>query len=167
MVKLSANGQKILKTIHLLTAGGWVAGAFTLTIMYFLKSDITDGDVLYGVNLSMHFIDNMLVIIVGAVGCLVTGLVYSVFTGFGFFKHRWIIFKWIVTVSCILFGTFYLGVWETNMTEISGRLRDGAFTDPAYLYNQKMQFIYGAVQLLILIITVFVSVFKPWKKKTR
>jgi hypothetical protein len=36
-----------------------------------------------------------------------------------FFKHGWMIFKWIVTIVTILFGTFFLGPWETTMMEIS------------------------------------------------
>ena len=165
MIKLSPNSQKFLKTLHLITAGGWVTGAFTLTIMYFLKKGVTNGDELYAINNSMHFIDNYVVVLLGAIGCLLTGLIYSIFTNYGFFKHGWLIFKWIVTVGCILFGTFYLGVWESNMTNISDSLRGAALTNADYLYNQKMQFVFGAVQLVILIATVFVSVYKPWKSK--
>ena len=31
--------------------------------------------------------------------------------------------------------------------------------------NQKMNLFFGALQCLILMITVFISIFKPWKKK--
>ena len=167
MKKLSANGQKILKTIHLLTAGAWFTGAFTLSIMFFMKKGVTDGDVIYGMNESIHFIDNYVVVICGAIGCLLTGLIYGIFTNWGFFKHKWLIFKWVVTVGCILFGTFYLGEWEKGMTAISAELRGDALTNAEYLYNQKMQFTYGTIQTVILIVTVFVSVFKPWKKKSK
>jgi hypothetical protein len=165
MKKLSANGQKILKTIHLFTAGSWVTGALTLVLMKFHKQGVTDGGELFGINSTIHFIDNIIVVIIGAVGCLVTGLVYSIFTNWGFFKHNWLIFKWIVTISAILFGTFFLGVWEKNMMSISGAIGSAALTDAAYLYNQKMNFIFGAIQTAILIFTIYVSVFKPWKKK--
>lgn len=65
---------------------------------------------------------------------------------------------------CNLIGTFYLGPWETNMMEISGRIGIQALIDPDYLYNQRMNLIFGTAQSLILAITVFVSIFKPWKK---
>jgi hypothetical protein len=75
------------------------------------------------------------------------------------------VFKWIVTVAAILFGTFYLGPWETTMMEISGKLGMSALTDPSYLYNQRMNLFFGALQCLVLMTTVFISIFKPWKKK--
>jgi len=33
------------------------------------------------------------------------------------------------------------------------------------LYNQQMNFIFGALQCLVLLITVFISIFKPKKKR--
>jgi hypothetical protein len=75
------------------------------------------------------------------------------------------IFKWIVTVVAILFGTFFLGPWETTMMEISGKLGISSLSNPEYLYNQKMNLIFGATQILVLMVTVFISIFKPWKKR--
>jgi len=34
-----------------------------------------------------------------------------------------------------------------------------------YLYNQKINVIFGGIQCIVLMITVFISIFKPWKKK--
>ena len=96
---------------------------------------------------------------------MLTGILYSTFSNWGFFKHKWMVVKWIVTVAAILFGTFYLGPWETTMMEISGKLGMSALTDPSYLYNQRMNLFFGALQCLILMTTVFISIFKPWKKK--
>jgi hypothetical protein len=107
------------------------------------------------------------VVIPGAFGCLATGLVYSIFSNWGFFKHNFLIFKWIVTVSAILFGTFWLGPWETKMMEISGKLGMAALQDREYLYNQRMNLLFGGLQCLVLMVTVFISIFKPWKRKKR
>jgi Ca2+/H+ antiporter len=51
------------------------------------------------------------------------------------------------------------------MMEISDKLGISALTDPSYLYNQRMNLFFGALQCLILMTTVFISIFKPWKKK--
>jgi len=92
-------------------------------------------------------------------------LTHSAFSNWGFFKHKWLIFKWIVTVAAILFGTFFLGPWETTMMEISGKLGMSSLNDQPYLYYQKMNVIFGGMQCIVLMITVFISIFKPWKKK--
>lgn len=69
-------------------------------------------------------------------------------------------FKWIVTIAAILSGTLFLGPWETAIPGVT------AMTDQAYLYNEKMNLIFGTLQCMVLLCTVFVSVFKPRRKKT-
>lgn len=165
MQKLGKNGLKWLKGFHLLTVSCWIGGGLALFLLYFLKLDVDDGRVLYGINQSIHHVDMQLIVIPGAIGCLLTGLLYGFFTNWGFFKHNWLVFKWILTVSTILFGTFFLGPWETAMMNISGDLGIRALSDPEYLYNQKMNFIWGGLQTFLLMVTVFISIFKPWKSK--
>jgi uncharacterized membrane protein len=168
MLKLKSKRLTWLKCFHLIAVSCWVGGAVSLMLLYFLKSGVTDGGVLYGINQSIHHVDKMVVVIPGAFGCLVTGLIYSSFSNWGFFKHTWLIFKWIVTVAAILFGTFFLGPWETTMMEISGKLGMSSLSDQAYLYNERVNFVFGSIQVLILITTIFISIFKPWKpRKTK
>ena len=165
MPKLSAKGLKWLKGFHLVAVSCWIGGGVSLILLYFLKNGVEDGNILYGINQSIHHVDIAVVVIPGALGCLITGLIYSSFSNWGFFKHGWMIFKWIVTVVAILFGTFFLGPWETTMMEISGKLGISSLSNPEYLYNQKMNLIFGATQVLVLMVTVFISIFKPWKKR--
>lgn len=165
MFELKSRGLKWLKGFHLLAVACWLGGAVSLIFLYFLKKEISEGNQLYGINLSIQHIDMMVVVIPGAIGSLLTGLIYSVYSRWGFFKHNWVIFKWIVTILMILSGTFYLGPWENSVLEISGELGINALADENYLYYEKMNFIFGSVQIMLLIITVFVSIFKPWKRK--
>ena len=165
MPKLSAKGLKWLKGFHLIAVSCWIGGGVSLILLYFLKNGAEDGNILYGINQSIHHVDIAVVVIPGALGCLITGLIYSSFSNWGFFKHGWMIFKWIVTVAAILFGTFFLGPWETAMMEISGKLGISSLSNPEYLYNQKMNFIFGVTQILLLMVTVFISILKPWKKR--
>jgi len=165
MAKLKARALKWLKGFHLIAVCCWIGGAVGLLMLYFLKNGISDGGVLYGINQSIHHVDITVVVIPGAFGCLITGLIYSLFSNWGFFKHKWLILKWVVTITAILFGTFFLGPWETAMMEISGKLGIAALHDPAYRYNAHMNMVWGTVQVLVLMITVFISVFKPWKSR--
>lgn len=167
MKKMGKKGLKWLKGFHLIAVSSWIGGALSLILLYFLKGDVRDGGVLYGINQSIHHVDMVVVVIPGAFGCLITGLIYAIFSNWGFFKHNWMVFKWILTVTAILFGTFYLGPWETAMMDISGNLGMLALNDPSYLYNQQMNLVFGTLQCLILMITVFISIFKPWKKKKK
>ena len=165
MRKLSARGLKWLKGFHLLAVSCWIGGAVALLLLYFLKRDVTDGGVLFGINKSIHYVDMSVIVIPGAFGCLITGLIYSIFSTWGFFKHSWLVYKWIVTIAAILFGTFWLGPWETAMMEISGSQGIAALHDQAYLYNQKMNITFGVLQCLVLVVTLLISIFKPWKRR--
>lgn len=169
MNKLTPKGLRWLKAFHLLAVCCWIGGAVSLISLYFLKSGITRGEVLYGINSSIHHVDMNIVVIPGAIGSLLTGLVYSTCSHWGFFRHKWLTFKWIVTVSAIIFGTFFLGPWESAMMEISGKMGISALGDNAYLYNQKMNLMFGTLQVITLAVTVFISIFKPWRsgKATR
>jgi uncharacterized membrane protein len=165
MVKFIAKGIKWLKGFHLIAVSCWVGGGVALILLYFLKNGVGDGNVLYGINQSIHHVDIAVVVVPGAFGCLVTGVLYSLFSNWGFFKHKWMIFKWIVTIVAILFGTFFLGPWETAMMEISGKLGVTSLSNSEYLYNENMNLILGTTQVLVLMITIFISIFKPWKSR--
>lgn len=163
MKKMSAKGQKWLKGIHILCACMWVGSAMILSLMNpFLKA--TDGMQLYGIDIAMKFIDDF-IIIPGANGALLTGLVYSIFTGWGWLKHRWIIAKWCITLFGVIFGTFWLGPWVNGLVPISKAHGLNALIDPNYLHSRNMVLYWGTFQLLTLIFALFISVLKPWKKK--
>ncbi len=162
MKKLSAKGQKWLKGIHILFACMWVGAAIILCFMNpFLKA--SDGMQLYGIDVSMKFIDDY-IIIPGANGALLTGLVYSIFTGWGWFKHRWIVVKWCITLFGVIFGTFWLGPWVNGLVPVSKVQGLAALADPGYLQNRHMVLYWGAFQLSTLLFALFLSVLKPWKK---
>lgn len=165
MKKMSAKGQKWLKGIHILCACMWVGAAIILSLMNpFIKA--TDGMQLYGIDVSMKFIDDF-IIIPGANGALLTGLVYSIFTGWGWFKHKWIIVKWCITIFGVIFGTFWLGPWVNELGPISKVQGLSALADPSYLHNRHMVLYWGTFQLSTLVLALFLSVLKPWKRRKK
>ena len=163
MKHLGLQGRLWLKGFHVFFACAWIGAGICLILMQaLLKAD--SGGMLHGIDVSMKFIDDY-VIIPGAFGSLLTGLFYALFTNWGFFKHRWIIVKWIVNVGGILFGTFFLGPWLNGLPPISGELGLAALSDPAYIHNKTMNMYFGPIQVGSLVLAVFLSALKPWKKK--
>jgi hypothetical protein len=163
MKNLSPRGTKWLKAIHVTLACAWVGAGVSLVIMQFALT-ATGGQELYGIDRAKKFIDDF-IIIPGAFGMLITGLIYSLFTPWGFFKHNWVTVKWVINVGGILFGTFFLGPWINGMPPISGDIGLKALTDAVYMHNKGMNSIYGTMQVATLIFAVVISVLKPWKKK--
>lgn len=62
------------------------------------------------------------------------------------------------------FGTWVLGPCINNNVIIANQLRDAALTDPAFLDNIQTTQIWGTVQTVLLLVLIFISVQKPWKK---
>ncbi|MBN2059487.1 MAG: hypothetical protein JW882_03625 [Deltaproteobacteria bacterium] len=163
MKKLSGQGQRWLKCFHVFFACLWVGGGFALMLMsIFLVAK--DGSELYGLYASMQFLDYA-VIATGGVGSLLTGILYSTFTNWGWFKHKWIIIKWCINLYGIILGTFWLGPWLDEMVEIVHADRMAALANTVYLHNRTMSFAFGLFQLLTILFALYLSVHKPWRRK--
>lgn len=164
MKKLSPRGIKILKIVHLFFAVLWIGGGIALLLVLFSVSP-ENGDELYMKSRIIQIIDDFL-IIPGALGSFFIGIVYGIWTNWGFFKHKWITVKWVVTVAQILFGTFVLGPWVNENVEIASQLRDAAMDNAVLLHNVQMSQIFGSGQVFLLVaVFLVVSVLKPWKGK--
>jgi hypothetical protein len=162
MKQLTVKQQKWLKSFHLLFASVWVTCGIVILSFALVSSGLKNGDQLYMLNYLADFID-MKILVPAAMLTLLTGLLYGIWTRWGFFKHRWLTFKWIVTVSIIVIGTIFTGPWIAEMTEMS--LRDGisVLQNSRYILISRSQLAVGLCMNFTLVITVFISVFKPWK----
>lgn len=162
MNKLTLSQQKALKTVHLISASLWLSNVISLLFLPIISRNIASGDQLYMYNVMYHFID-MFLLTPAAIITLTTGLIYSIFTKWGFFKHGWIIYKWVVTVLIIIIGTFYLGPMVTKLLEIADIKRIDALQDQYYLHGETIGLYAAIINSLLLIIAVIFSVYKPWK----
>jgi hypothetical protein len=160
--KLKPQAVKILKILHILFCFSWTIGAVALCLLLFITNPET-GDELYMRSRVLQIIDDYC-IIAGAMGALATGLIYSIWTNWGFFKHPWVIVKWVLIVVQITLGIVVLGPCVNNNDIIADQLRDAALTDPVFLDNLRTTQVWGSIQTLFLLFVVVISVLKPWKK---
>lgn len=164
MKKLRAKGQRWLKAIHIFFACLWTGGGLSLILMM-IFSDAENGMELYGIHVSMEFIDYV-IIAPGGMGSLLTGLVYSIFTNWGWVKHRWVTVKWGINLYGAILGIFWLGPWLNGMVEVVRSEGMAALSDPAYVHARNLSLYFGSFQLLTLLFALYLSVHKPWKNKT-
>jgi hypothetical protein len=161
---LERKGQKWLKSFHILFSSLWVTGGISACLLLLLDAS-KDGQ-LYGINQAIHFID-VVIIVIGNVGVILTGLIYSIYTKWGWFKHKWITVKWIITIAGMLFGTFFLGPWVNTLVDISKTEGLNAYSNPDYMHALKMITWFGTIQALSVVFALFISSLKPWSKKKR
>lgn len=163
MKKFGVSGSRWLKIVHLvvmiLMLGGIIS---TLALRWGL--DLTSYDEVYhSYRVLLRISDN--VIRWGAQGLLVTGLVYGIWTNWGWFKYKWITVKWIIFMGQTIFGIFFIDRWmveNMSLLESEGRL---ALSNPIFLNNHWSIQIGATVQTALILFLVWVSVVKPWKKK--
>lgn len=104
MKKLKVRDVKVLKIFHLIFVMMWVIGVATMALLCLLVPK--SGDEFFMLLNISRFVDDILVI-PGAILTVVTAIVYGLATNWGFFKHKWIIVKWVFSIIIILIGTFY------------------------------------------------------------
>lgn len=169
MKRIGTAGRKWLNGAHIFFASAWVGAAVSLTTLRLFSwaNDVqANGDILYAANASIKLIDDA-IIIPAALGTLLTGLLISLLTPWGFFKHRWVAVKWVATVLTILFGTFFLGPWVNELTALTDELRAVSVVENRFQVLMSRHTLWGGVQTIILIAVVFISAVKPWGGKTR
>lgn len=165
MKKLGLKGKQWLKGFHVFFSCAWIGAALSMVLLNFVKGHPVNGDELYAVNASLKLLDDF-IIIPSAIGCLVTGLLFSWLTNWGFTKFYWVIVKLMGNIATVLFGTFFLGPWVNGMEAISKVERILSLQNPTYLHYAKMNAYFGSFQAAFLIALVFISVFKPWGKRS-
>ena len=165
MKKLTPGGQRWLKSFHSFFACMWVGAAMVLSVKQFFINPASGGE-LYGITATMDFID-IFIIIPGAIGVLLTGLIYSIWTHWGWFRHNWISVKWVICLYGVGFGTYPLGPWMSGLAHISQEKGLAALADPTYLHNRTMLYTFGTFQVATLIFAVFITALKPWTKKEK
>ncbi|MFH1571869.1 MAG: hypothetical protein ABIL09_28020 [Gemmatimonadota bacterium] len=160
---LTARGQKWLKGAHLVVAGTWVGAGACLNLMNFALTTGPEPS-LHGRLLAMKFVDDF-VIIPCALGTLATAVAYATLTRWGWFRHWWVVTKWVVCVGGIVFGTFWLGPWLNGLPPVAQALGGEAAADRAYLLSVSRLRLWGSVQVASLVGAVFLSALKPWGRR--
>ncbi len=155
MNKISAGKLKVVKILHLIVISMWVGSGLCLGFVSWLGSTLMKSEV-HSVYLLMKALDTHLIMPL-VIGTLITGLIFGIFTKWGFFKHRWITVKWIVLIIQIVIGSRILA--PSIQQNASGVL-----TNVAFLQNQFMIHIASSVQFVLLLFVISISVLKPWKK---
>lgn len=120
MKTLSANGMKILKIAHIICGIMWIGGVLALVCIMLGSHPITP-DQIYIAALDQLLIDEWF-LIPGGIGIVITSLVYSILTKWGFFKFRWITVKWFITIFLVIIGKAYMGVLIVSNMAYTERL---------------------------------------------
>jgi hypothetical protein len=161
MIQLNTFGMKILKFFHIIFLTFW-AGAVFYLFMGFMICKYQDENFITGMIKGIELYDKY-IIIPSMFGLLITGLIYSIFTAWGFKKYYWIIIKWVMTISFVYIGSIVADNVDSKLLTIISR-NNFSKNDPEFLATLlKAQQVFG-IMILMFMIVVLISIFKPFGK---
>ena len=156
-MKLSAIGYKIVKIIHILSVSIWIGSA---VIGLFLLTVVLDKNNLSEILSAVHYID-LLIIIPTNLTAFITGIIFSQFTEWRFFKHKWIILKYIINLIPITGGAFIFAPSIINMLSIADKFGENALINSSFILSRNIFTGAFIVILMLLITAVCITVIKP------
>jgi hypothetical protein len=97
-----------------------------------------------------------------ALATLLTGVVLSLGTAWGLFRHYWIVVKLALTVAVIVTGVLYVGAWtEAALVATSDPAAQAVSSSD--IGSASLRLIgAGVVHLLMLGAATVISVYRPW-----
>lgn len=164
MPKLTVKQKNWLLAAHVAFAALWTGTVLSMFLLALQNQNSANADVLYALNSAINLLDDY-VVIPSAIGSLLTGTFLCWLTIWGFFKHYWVIVKWVATVILIVLGTFWLFPWANAATAISQAQRLQALENPLYTFDAKGVLIGTVMQVACLLVIIAVSLLKPWGRR--
>lgn len=162
---LNAVTQRWLKVVHVLSAGVWL-GALTSVVWLFTGIQPAGQDrARFGIDLAVYHVHET-VLFWAFVATLTTGLIFSLFTRWGFFEHHWLTAKWIFSL-----GLFALTLWVQSPA-VSGMvaLSDAGLQQihgQSYAAYRATCLAVAVAQLAVVVCVFALSVVKPWGRRKR
>jgi hypothetical protein len=160
---LPASKQRVLKVVHSLFAKVFGIGLIVLLALMIGRlgaggSSREAGDQIL-VNILRYVVNP------GLLGAVATSFIYALFTPWGFFRHRWIVVKWIILAAVLAVMIFGLA---PTIIEIAA-ITDGGML-PASLVDEyraavRLGVLYCGIEVTLMIALSVASYFKPGKRR--
>lgn len=158
---LNMTARKWLKGLHVSLVGLCLGGTAAILVVQYMKYCLGDEMDHLTAEMSLYYLWNWAVVYPFA-GIVVTGLVYSLATDWGFVRFRWVTVKWFAVLALAALNWIWLGPGVGGMAALA----DGYFSIEGALDLYKVMFrqatAAAAAQVFIMAAVVFLTVFKPW-----
>jgi hypothetical protein len=149
--------RKFALTAHVTSSVGWFGTVAAFQALAIAAVTSREPDAVRGFYMAMELI-GWYVIVPFCVASLVTGLVMSLGTPWGLFRHYWVLVKFLITVvsALILFGF-------TQTLGSLGDLAADATLSMNELRNLKQSpVLHSGGGLLAILVATILAVYKPW-----
>ena len=140
-------------TAHVTCSVGWVGAVVAFLGLAIIGLTSDDLEVVRGVYLTME-LAGWFVLVPLAVASLVTGLVQSLGTHWGVFRHYWVVFKLAINIAAAV----VLLVYMQTLAYFADVAREA---DDAETLRSASPLLHAAAALVLLLTATTLAVFKP------
>ena len=148
--------RKFALTAHITSSVGWFGAVVAFFGLALVGVQTASDQMVRSVYIAMEAV-GWLVIAPFSIATLVTGLVQSAGTSWGFVRHYWVVSKLLITTGASTLLLLHMQVMSTVAEAASA----GVLTS-SHLRNPRMQLLGdAAAAAVVLLIAVALSVFKP------
>ncbi len=146
--------RKFVLTAHVTSSVGWLGAVVAYLALAVAALSNQDAQTVRAAWIAME-LTGWFVIVPLALASLLIGLVQSLGTPWGLFRHYWVLVKFLLTV----FATIILLLHMPTVSYFAGV---AAETNSASLGGLRGELLHAGGGLLVLLVAVTLSVYKPW-----
>ena len=159
--------RKLVLTAHITSSVGWLGSVTAFLALSIAGLSLEEEARVRGVYIAMDIV-GWYVIVPLSIASLITGLIQSLATAWGLFRHYWIVFK--LLIALVATGLLLVHMQPTS------HIADAAASGPlsaVSLRGLRIQLVAdAAAAILVLVIATVLSIYKPrgmtpygWKKE--
>ena len=157
--------RKLALTAHVTTSAGWMGAVFVFVALAVLGLTSKDPQAVRGAYLLMEPAARW-VLVPLAFASLLTGVVQSLGTSWGLFRHYWVVFKLLITVLASVVLLVYMGTLRSLAAVAANPAADLG------VVRNVSPLLHAVLALLVLLVATVLAVFKPrgltrygWRKQ--
>lgn len=164
-MKLGVRGQKWLRAVHILFSSAWVGIVLGALVLNMAANQAADEGQLRGLLGAAQLVAGLIPLV--SVGTIISGILISWLTAWGFFKYWHVAFQIVAAVLVIVIAKVWLDPAGATLRTIADSEGLRALTNETYVNNLRLVVISAAVNFAILAMTTLVAAAKPWGRIRR
>lgn len=157
--------RKFVLTAHVTASVGWLGAAMAFLALAVVGLTSQDPETVRGVYLVMEPAARLVLVPLAFVS-LLTGIVQSLGSVWGLFRHYWVVFKLLITV----FATIVLLIYIETFRSMAGVAADP--DSDLHVVRNASPVLHATLALVTLLVATVLAVFKPkgmtpygWRKQ--
>src|SRR6266511_6489877 len=149
--------RKLTLTAHVVSSVGWLGAVAAFLVLSVAGLQSREADTVRGAYLAMNLIGELSIVPL-SLAALLTGLVQSLGTPWGLFRHYWVVTKLLLTTL----ATIILLVHTQPIDRVAA-VAAVTTLSTSDLWQVRLQLVGDAsAALFVLFVTTTLSVYKPW-----